>query len=518
MSTNDIHILRITWGVEYSVKEAKEKLKTGMSDPRKMGENWSVTIQDCGRPIATYVPDKTNDRDRMLCQIMQWKETDSSAFSDILSDGVLVDNRVKVDRPLEISSCNFNRKKSKTTSLIGWVVPSISSLHNKNDTGTKTYKNTRGNRQIKSKNKKGILDNKLVKISAHFGIDHDERIEKAAAKQNGCLNIMETEAMHKRIQKRRFKPTKPPRYVTDNVPTSEWEIKREKIQDATSYALRHGLYDMEIRKRSEYFERWQQLVTEYKKQGVNTRYHGGGFFLNGPYIGPTLLHIGDGRFYNGYYTIEKRDWYSTNLEPIKLMKIDYRPYRVVTTYFGKEFPHWADFWMWYWDETPGPLSLTGLSGREILNHDPRDLDSQGDTLSDWTWANSRWCPTPWDTPSISSASSFDEAVSNSVCGSSTDVEAQDCVDSSIDEYDECDDDCSSEPLCDDEYDECDDDCSSEPLCVDDNLPSMSNKSSKWPKSGEESSYDNDDLPFMSRKRGRINRRIIDDDSSDGTEI
>lgn len=517
-----MHVLRITWGMEYSVKQAKQQLKTGMDDPRKMGDNWSVSIQDCGRPIATYLPDNTIDCDRMLCQIMQWKYTDSSAFSDILSDGVPVRTGVKADRPLEINSRDMNRKKSNTSSLIGWVVPSASSLPNNNGTDPKTFKYPSGNRPIKSKNKKGE-DDKLVKITAHFGIDHDERIEKAAARRNGSLNMMETEAMHKRIQKRRFKPTKPPRYVTENVPTSEWEIKREKIQDVTSYALRHGLYDMEIRKRSEYFERWQELRKEYKKQGVHTWYHGGGFHLDGPYIGPTLLHIGDGRFYNGYYEIEKRDWYSSNMEPIKLSKIDYRPYRVVTTYFGKEFPHWADFWKWYWDETPGPLSLTGLSGREILDHDPRDLDSQGDTLSDWTWANSRWCPTPWDTPSISSHSSVDKEGFNSVCGSSTDVNGEDSgedsVDSSMDGYDECDDDntnsvCGSstdvngEERVDssiDEFDECDDD----------NTPSII-KSDKCPKSGSESSCDEDTCPFIPRKRGRINKRIIDDDSCGST--
>lgn len=520
MDVTERQTLRLTWGMEYSIRDAKAKLDNGMSDTKKMGAEWSVTYLVCGRPQATFIHDLRDKCDRMLCQLIQWKQTDPSAYSTLLSNGEPVD--------VGLPATNTKRKKGSndTNSLLGWVI-----------TARKDSTLTSATQNKPSRKKHGKVNTgKPVKITEHFGVDYDERIERASSKKNGSMNLSETEALHKRRNKR-IKPTKPPGYVLENVPVTEYQIKWEKIQDVTSYALRHGLYDLEIRKRNKHYDRWEQLVKTYRELGINTRYMGTremGFILpTEHYVGPPLLHTGDGQFYNGYYIIEKRDWYTTNPEPVKLTKMDYRPDRIVKIYFGRDFPQWPDYWPWYWDDSPG----SAPSGREILDHDPRELDSNGDTLSNWTWANSRWCKTPWDSPSISS-SSCDNACSpmesDSSCTSSIEkndrsecdrddnsctnrtnaFELEKCESSSGDrpEDDEIEEKTKSIHSSTSEWSSCNDtDVNDEG--VEEKTKSIHSSTSEW-SSGTDTDEENFVFKRSLRRRREVNRRVIDDDDSD----
>jgi len=117
-------------------------------------------------------------------------------------------------------------------------------------------------------------------------------------------------------------------------PELECDRKLEKIMEPQTYSKRINKFDLETRKRNIYWDRWIVIRDDVYPKGEEK-----------------WLAIGDGRLYNGYYVLNRRDFYMKDEEGV------YRVIQWVGETFlpdfprDQPFPQWADYYEWYYNDT-----------------------------------------------------------------------------------------------------------------------------------------------------------------------
>ena len=354
----------LIWDTDFRKELAVNKITVGINDASKMGGAWSIDHREDGTTACVFVAVSDEEFEEVKNRVESWKLKDRLAYSR----AEYIDNRKIVthskggtwkakagpddaDQNSSTAVIPMANKRAlwgdiENVKEIGDHVQPLNSL--------KELKHDLEGHPLKFhpseyKAKKRYYDNKKR-----------EAKKKESAYKNEEIDDSKIVVAVKRARRPKY-PNLPPE------PESDFMKKCEKIFQPTIYAKRHDLYDK--REKGKYHAEWEAAKDRLWRPISNG--------LEKSNSGIKFMPLGDGSFYNGYYTIDKRDFYHDwgDGEPMRIVRywgcIDPR-YRDDDRHYS--FPEWNMYYNWYWYSGVGG----GCAGLH-LDRDP-GYDSDGCTI------------------------------------------------------------------------------------------------------------------------------------------
>ena len=311
-------IIRLLWGTEYTRERASIMVNSAMNDRQRMGLSWDIDVRDDGTMTCTYVGLSEDDLWEMAHKMVAWKSDNRTAYTEMkmyeVCDGdekeIRYVARAENDRQLlenadrMIVSTMHRHEGAGDLSRIAYK-KNAWPIHKTKSVWLKQNKHRQDGR---SHQKNSLIreGSDVDSLGCVGDIDLDCGIgSEGDSEAISCPPVGSKDMKPKAYKGRKY-------FGLPDAPTSEFGAKEEKIVNPVAYAQRNGLYELNIREKSLHYSKWKKF---------------GGF-----------MAIGDGKVYNGYFVLERRDFYT-----------DYEgePVRVIDIWEGSPFPKWHQYYYWY---------------------------------------------------------------------------------------------------------------------------------------------------------------------------
>ena len=325
-SGDDYREIHLIWDTDFTKQLASTKIRLGLQDETKMGEAWSFYERPDGTFGCLYVATSDEEFQDAKDRVERWKKNDRIAYSR----AEFVDNRKKL---LDVGKYCGDVKtlgKSSGTGLGGA----------KNGVAKPPAIKFYGDREnVEQVGDYVEPENSLLRLKyqkdawpSNFGSHKKKGKKRYYTKMSSG-----TSTKQERKQKYRNLPPEP---------TDEYSIKAEKVFRPSIYAKRHDLYDK--RQKSKYYQKWLEasdfIFTVPISNGLTE------------YSREKMFPIGEGKYFNGYYVLEKRDFYchmktEDDENPCKVVRYWGWAPGFIKEFPGCEdltFPTWENYLRWYW--------------------------------------------------------------------------------------------------------------------------------------------------------------------------